>query len=181
MRIIFVGMKGCGKTTLGASLAERLQITFIDSDTEIEKMHKQEHGEALSFREIFKKYGGSYFNALDARTLRHIAKEFGNTDFVFACGGRTPLQAENQEILAGLGTIIFLHVEKTVLLRRILAQGIPAFFPYQNDPEKSLDELFRERLPAYKQLADLTIEVREGTSEELITTIMSELRYDGKY
>ena len=180
MRIILIGMKGCGKTTLGASLAERLQIAFIDSDTEIEKMHKQECGEAIPFREIFKKYGAKYFNALDTKTLKHIANEFGNTDFVFACGGRTPLLEENQEILAGLGTIIFLCVEKAVLLKRILARGIPAFFRYQNDPQRSLDELLTERLPVYKKLADITIDVSEGVSEELIHTIMAELRDYGK-
>jgi len=181
MRIIFIGMKGCGKTTLGTLLAERLQIAFIDSDTEIEKMHRQERGEAISFREIFKIYGAKHFSALDTKTLKHIAHEFGNTDFVFACGGRTPLQEENQEILTGLGTIIFLHVDKTVLLKRILVQGIPAFFPYQDDAEKSLDELFRERLPTYKKLADITIDVSEGTSEELIPRILAELRDDGKH
>src|SRR5947209_8052307 len=180
MRIILIGMKGCGKTTLGTLLAERLQIPFIDSDTEIEKMHERGRGEALPFRQIFKQYGEKYFHALDTRTLKHIAQEFGNTDFVFACGGRTPLQEENQEILPGLGKIFFLQVEKAVLLKRILAQGIPAFFPYPDDPEKSLDELLRERVPVYKKLADVTIDVGEGTAEEAIQTIMTELRNYGQ-
>jgi shikimate kinase len=180
MRIIFVGMKGCGKTTLGKLLAEKLQIAFIDSDASIEKMHEQERGEAIPFREIFKKYGQKYFSALETKTLKHIAKEFGNTDFVFACGGRTPLQEENQEILSGLGKVFFLHVEKAVLLKRILAQGIPAFFPYQDDPDKSLDELLTERVPVYKKLADITIDIGEGTSEEVIHTILTELRAYGK-
>src|SRR5438552_12868838 len=74
MRIIFVGMKGCGKTTLGTLLAEKLQIPFIDSDASIEKMHEQERGEAIPFREIFKKYGEQYFSALDSKTLKQIAK-----------------------------------------------------------------------------------------------------------
>jgi len=180
MRIIIVGMKGCGKTTLGTLLAEKLQIPFIDSDVSIEKMHEQERGEAISFREIFKKYGEQYFSALDSITLKQIAKEFGNTDFVFACGGRTPLQEENQEILSGLGKVIFLKVEKAVLLKRILAQGIPAFFPYPADPDKSLDELLTERLPAYQKLADLTIDVSEGTSDEVVNIILTELRAYGK-
>ncbi len=179
MRIILVGMKGCGKTTLGTLLAEKLQIPFIDSDASIEKMHEQERGEAIPFREIFKKYGEQYFSALDAKTLKHFAKESGNTDFVFACGGRTPLQEENQEILSGLGKVIFLEVEKAVLLKRILAQGIPAFFPYQNDPEKSLNELLTERVAAYKKLADITIDVSNGTSEEVVTAILTELRAYG--
>ena len=176
MRIIVIGMKGCGKTTVGTLLAERLQIPFIDSDTEIEKKHKRDRGEALAFREIFKQYGETYFHALDTRTVKHIAEEFGNTDFVFACGGRTPLREENQEILAGLGTIVFLNVEKVVLLRRILAQGTPAFFPHQDDPERSLDELLAERLPVYRRLADRTIPISEETPEELVSTIMTELR-----
>src|SRR5438552_5260001 len=166
MRIIFVGMKGCGKTTLGTLLAEKLQIPFIDSDASIEKMHEQERGEAIPFREIFKKYGEKYFSALDTKTLKHIAKEFGNTDFVFSCGGRTPLKEENQEILAGLGNIVFLNIEKSVLLKRILAQGIPAFFPHQDDPEKSLDELLTRRVPVYKKLADITLDIGEETTEE---------------
>ena len=180
MRIILVGMKGCGKTTVGTLLAEKSQRSFIDSDTEIEKTHGREKGEAISFRQIFKQYGEKYFRALETRTLKHIAKEFGNTDFVFACGGRTPLQEENQEILLGLGKIIFLNVEKDVLLKRILAQGIPAFFPYPADPSKSLDELLTERLPTYKKLADITIDVSEGTSEEIVHTIMTELKDYGK-
>ena len=180
MRIILIGMKGCGKTTVGTLLAKKLQISFIDSDTEIEKTHGREKGEAISFRQIFKQYGEKYFRALETRTLKHIAKEFGDTDFVFACGGRTPLQEENQEILIGLGKIIFLNVEKDILLKRILVQGIPAFFPYPADPSKSLDELLTERLPAYKKLADVTIDAGEGTSEEIVHTIMTELKDYGK-
>ncbi len=180
MRIIFIGMKGGGKTTLGKLLAEKLHIPFLDSDAYLEKMHEQEHGEALSPSEILKKYGETYFSALETKTLKHLAQEFGHTDFVLSCGGRTPLQEVNQEILAGLGKIFFLQVEKAVLLQRLLAQGIPAFFPYPNNPEKSLDELLAQRLPAYKKLADVTIDGSKGTSEELLHTIMAELNDDDK-
>ena len=179
MRIVLIGMKGCGKTTLGTLLAEQLQLAFIDSDSEIEKMHKLERREALSSREIFKKYGEEYFNTLETRTLRHIAKEFGNTDFVFACGGRTPLQEENQEILAHLGNIIYLNIEKKVLLERYSALGTPPFFPYQHDPERSLDELLTQRVPVYKTLADITIDIDEGPPEEVMTAIMTELKAYG--
>jgi shikimate kinase len=175
MRILLIGMKGCGKTTVGTLLAETLQVPFIDADTEIERMHQREKGEALSFRQIFKRYGETYFHALDTRTLQHIVRVFEKRDFVFACGGRTPLQEENQEILPRLGTIIFLHVDRDVLLKRILAQGIPAFFPYQDDPERSLDELVTQRVPAYKKLANLTIDVGERTSEGVMHTILKEL------
>lgn len=180
MGIVLIGMKGCGKTTIGKLLAERLQVPFIDSDTEIEKMHRRNSGEAMAFREIFRRYGEKYFHALDTETLKHIARDSGDTDFVFACGGRTPLQEENQEILPRLGKIIFLNVEKATLLKRILAQGIPAFFPYQDDPERSLDELLARRLPVYKKLADMIVDVGEAPAEEVVHAIVTGLRDYGK-
>ncbi len=180
MRIIFVGMKGCGKTTLGRLLANKMQAPFIDSDAYIEKTFEQENGEALPFRAIFKQYGSEHFRVLDTKALKNIAKEFENRDFVFACGGRTPLLSENQEILSRLGTIIFLEVERVVLLKRILTQGIPAFFPYQDDPTRSLDELLSERVPVYRKVADITIDVSNGTPEDLVDTILMELRDHAK-
>src|SRR6266496_9575 len=105
MRIILVGMKGCGKTTLGRLFANKMQIAFIDSDA---------------------------------------------------------------------------YVEKTVLLKRILAQGVPAFFSYQDDPARSLDELLAERAPVYSRLADITIDASNEASEELIDTILVKLRDHGK-
>ena len=176
MSIILIGMKGCGKTTIGTLLAEKLQLPFIDADTEIEKMHRRETGEALSFRQIFKNYGAEYFRALETRTLQHIAKECGNMDFVFACGGQTPLYEENQQILATLGKIIFLQVETEVLLQRILAQGIPAFFPYQDDPERSLNELLAERVPTYKKLATSILDAGTGSADGITLAILKEIR-----
>jgi len=176
MRIIFVGMKGAGKTTLGQLFAKKMQVSFVDSDAYIKKIHNQERGELLLPDEIIKKYGAKYFSTLETKALKLIAKEFGSLDFVFACGGRTPLPMENQEILSNLGTIVFLEVEKGVLLQRILALGIPTFFPYQDDPERSLDELLAERVPVYRRLAHITIDASNGTSEEAVVTILTKLR-----
>ena len=176
MSIILIGMKGCGKTTIGRLLAEELGVPFLDADTEIEKLHQRERDEALSFRQIFQQYGAAYFHALDSRALQHLAHEYAHKDFVFACGGRTPLQEENQAILANLGTILFLNVEQRVLLKRILAQGIPVFFPYPDDPAKSLDELLRERAPIYSKLAHLTVDIGEGTYQHVLHTVLRKLR-----
>jgi shikimate kinase len=178
MSIVLIGMKGCGKTTLGRLLAQKLQQPFVDSDAAIEQVHRQEKGEALPFREIFKRYGGGYFSALEVRTLQHIAQESETIRLVLACGGQTPLSEKNQLILRGLGTVIFLQIDESVLLKRILAQGVPAFFPYPDDPEMSLHELLAQRLPVYTRLADITIDVSTSTPDEAVHTILAELRHD---
>src|SRR6185312_11129405 len=176
MSIILIGMKSCGKTTIGRLLAETMGTPFLDADTELEQTHRQETGEALSFRQIYKSYGAAYFRALETRTLQRIAQATGNTNFVLACGGQTPLREENQEILATLGTIIFLHVAEDILLQRILAHGIPAFFPYADDPERSLHELLTERVPVYKKLSAITVDAGKETAGEVTHAIVREVR-----
>jgi shikimate kinase len=179
MRIILIGMKGCGKTTLGKRLARRLALPFIDSDAEIERTHRQERGEALPFRQIFARYGAAYFRALDTRMLQRVAEDYGDRDFVLSCGGQTPLQAENQAVLKRLGTVVYLQVARNVLLQRILAQGVPASFPYPDDPARSLDVLLAERLPTYTKLADITFDTSSGQVDELVAMLITELQaYD---
>ena len=53
--IILIGMKACGKSTVGKILAQKLGIDFVELDIEIEKAHLLSKKESLNFREIFKK------------------------------------------------------------------------------------------------------------------------------
>lgn len=180
MRIILIGMKGCGKTTIGTQLAKKLHVPFFDFDTEIERTHLREKGEALSFRQIFHDYGEAYFRVLEIKTLKRIAEELDKVDFVFACGGRTPLEDENQKILVELGKIVFLQLAEGVLLKRIFAQGVPAFFPYPDDPERSLNELITKRLSTYIKLADIIVDIGEEAPEDVVHTILTRLEDYGK-
>ncbi len=171
--IILIGMKACGKSTVGKLLAQKLVIEFLELDQEIEKVHLINKKEKLSFREIFKKHGAIYFRQLESKILKKISREKTNEDFVLACGGGTPLNESNQEILKELGKVIFLDVDKIVLLPRILKHGIPAFFPYPDDPKKSLNELLKKRRPIYEKTADKIISFTNETPEELVGKIIN--------
>ena len=61
MNIILIGMKACGKSTVGKLLAQKLGIKFVELDQEIEKVHFMDKNEKLSFREIFRKHGPLIF------------------------------------------------------------------------------------------------------------------------
>lgn len=175
MNIVLIGMKGCGKTTVGNLLAQSLAVPFIDCDAEIEKICQQEKGETLPFRQIFARYGTAYFHELEAQALRKIVQDGEKARFVLSCGGGTPLYQENQEILRKAGKIVFLDVAKDILLQRILAHGIPAFFPYQDNPQQSLDVLLAERLPIYQQCADITLHIAEDAPEAIVATILQQV------
>lgn len=175
MKIILIGMKGSGKTAVGKVLAEKLHIPFIDTDREIEAVYFLTTGKNLSFREIYKKHGENYFHELDQKTLQSIHNEFGKRDFVLATSGRTPLQRRNKKLLSQLGISVFLNVEKEVLLRRILASGIPAFFAFSDNPGKSLDELLKKRVRVYKELSQLMINITDETPEDIVSNIINKL------
>lgn len=173
--IILIGMKSSGKTTIGRLLASRLGLRFIDMDEEIERRHAAQCGEQLPFREIFKKHGGDYFRATETAALKALADSHAGERFVLSTGGGLPLAKENQEILRGMGTIVFIDVREDVLLDRIVAGGIPAFFPYRDDPKRSLSEILGARRPVYAELATIRVECGAEPPEENAGKIIGQL------
>lgn len=173
--IILIGMKSSGKSTIGRLLASRLGLRFIDMDEEIERRHAAQRGEQLPFREIFKRHGGDYFRATETAALRALADSRGDERYVLSTGGGLPLASENQEILRGMGVIVFLDVREDVLLDRIVAGGIPAFFPYRDDPKRSLSEILDARRPVYSGLATVCVECGKEPPEENAEKIIGQL------
>lgn len=174
-KIILIGMKSSGKTTTGKVLAEKLGIPFTDMDTQIELLHAREKDEPLPFREIFKKYGGDYFRRTETAALEMLAALPENEPIVLATGGGLPLAAVNRAILGRLGTVVYLDVAPGELLKRIVAGGIPAFFPYPDDPKRSLDEILAARRPVYRDIAQLTIACDRESPEEIAEEILKQL------
>ena len=170
--IILIGMKACGKSTVGKLLAQKLEIEFIELDQEIEKVNFMDKNEKLSFREIFKKHGSKYFRSLEKKVLGEISRKIKGERIVLSCGGGTPLDLENQKLLKQLGKIIFLDANEDVLLPRILKHGIPAFFPFPNNPKKSLRQLLKKRRPIYKKIADEIISFESESPEDLAEKII---------
>lgn len=173
-------MKGCGKTTVGKLLAKKLNVDFIDADYETEKMSQAITGESLTYREMFRKYGEKYFCEIETKSLKNIFQKYQNKNLILACGGRTTLISENQKILHKLGTIIYLKPNKEALYQRIIKNGIPAFFPYPNDPRRSFDQILRQRVLIYEKIADIILDCGTKTPEEIIALILNMNRIDGK-
>jgi shikimate kinase len=174
-RIILIGMKASGKTSVGRALAARLDIPFIDLDAWLEQAHEAETGERLPFREIYRTHGGDYFRRLERTTLAHLGQPGTLPRFVLAVGGGTPLTEANRHALRALGTVVWLDPEPAVLLARIVRDGLPAFFPYPDDPARSLDELLAARRPLYQQAAHLNLPCGSEPPDLLARNILAHL------
>lgn len=91
MNIVLLGYMGCGKSTIGRRLAERLKLRFFDLDELIEA----QEGQQIS--KLFASKGELYFRKTEAEVLRSFIAE--NDNFVLALGGGTPCYANNMDFL----------------------------------------------------------------------------------
>ena len=163
MNITLIGMKHCGKTTLGAALAARWRCPFHDVDQLIESHYACDTGERLGFREIFARRGEDYFLELETKVVceLYLRLNESKTPHVIAVGGRTVLNKKVNDLLSALGLIVYLEVSSEELFARVTHAGLPPFLD-EKDPAKHFLDLCRERTPHYRCLANLTVNL-DGT------------------
>lgn len=110
--VYLMGFMGSGKTTLGRALAARFDgARYVDLDEEVERVA------GMSVREIFSSRGESCFRELEREALRRFAGERG---LIVGCGGGTPCQPGNMELMNSTGLTVLLRASDKALLRRLL-------------------------------------------------------------
>lgn len=150
--IILIGMMGCGKTTLGTMLAQRLGWELVDTDTLIVAR------EGRSVNEIFAMDGEGYFRDLELSVSEELARERG---LIISCGGGLPMQRACMDALKRSGTVVWLRRDPGETYdtmdtseRPLARQGRQDFLA-----------LFAAREPIYRACADLVID--DFTSPEV--------------
>ncbi len=110
--VFLIGYMGCGKTTLGEPLARIMGWRFVDLDKYIEDK------EGKTAKEIFMTCGEARFRELEREALEEVAAAGGDT--VVACGGGTPLQAGNMELMNRLGVTVWLTTSVERITSRLV-------------------------------------------------------------
>ena len=151
--IILIGMPGCGKSTVGRVLAERLQREFIDADAEIEKEAN------MSIPEIFAHGGEQSFREIESHVLKNLGKRSG---LVIATGGGCITVPQNYPSLRQNGLIVYLKRDIALLP----TEGRPL------SSKQSLQALYNTRSPLYEQFLDITVE-NTGSIEDTVNAILS--------
>ena len=114
-RIALIGLRGAGKSTLGAKLAEQLEVPFLELDRLIE----QEGGVPLSV--IFDLYGQSGFRRLERRCLDDVIERYPR--FVLATGGSLVSEPATFERLLTMCYTVWLRASPEDHMQRVMAQG----------------------------------------------------------
>jgi shikimate kinase len=164
--IVLVGMMGVGKSSIGRRLAARLNIPFVDADSEIEQV-----AGGMSIADFFARHGEAEFRRCEARV---IARLLDGGPQVLATGGGAVMNAETRAAIKAKGVSIWLAAEFDVLIRRINKRKDDRPMLNTPDPAATLRELLELREPVYAQ-SDLTVQSREAPHEAIVTEIITAL------
>ncbi|MBI4480708.1 MAG: shikimate kinase [Acidobacteria bacterium] len=162
--LFLVGFMGCGKTTVGKLLAQRMAWKFVDLDLLIEE------AEGTTVAEIFARAGEPAFRRREQELLRRILLETPQAGGrVVALGGGTFAQPANLELLqrAQAVTIWLECPVEQLLMRCALMSNRPLF-----RDEASFRKLYEERLPFYRQ-ANFTVQTGPADPREVVRQILA--------
>jgi shikimate kinase len=155
--IVLIGMMGAGKSTVGRRLAGRLNLPFVDADTEIET------AAGMTIPEIFEAHGEPHFRDGEARV---IARLLDNGPAVLATGGGSFMREETRRRIAEKAVSIWLKADPDTIMRRVKRRADRPLLQ-TNDPVATINRLLGEREPVY-QHADLTIASRDVPHDKIV-------------
>jgi shikimate kinase len=167
--IVLIGFMGCGKSTVGRELHQRLGYRLMDIDQIIEETM----GKKIT--EIFREEGENVFRDFETMQLTEIAKQT-STRHIISTGGGIIIRPENRALLRRLGYVVWLRATEDVICDRTSRNRDR---PLLNTPDarEKISSLLAQRDPWYRETAHLTVDTAGLESHEIATGILESARY----
>ena len=167
MSTALIGYRGCGKSTVGKRLADRLWLKFVDTD----ELVVQRAGKNI--KRIFEEDGEAAFRDLEAEVVADVCKL---TDHVIALGGGAVLRDENRAALKEAGAkVIYLKCDPAELFKRIHADpATAATRPPLTGLGGSVEEirkLLEEREPIYRAIKTGELDVTHLSPQDAVVYV----------
>jgi XRE family aerobic/anaerobic benzoate catabolism transcriptional regulator len=162
-RVALIGLRGGGKSTLGALLASRLNVPFIELNREIERRA----GAPLS--EIFDMFGQETFRRAEREALDDILHQ--HKDFVVATSGSIVTEPATLELLLSSCFTVWLRAEPHEHMNRVLAQGDLRPMAHSARAMEDLISILKSREPLYAK-AEATLTTTGKTPEQNLDELL---------
>ncbi len=159
--IVLVGIMGCGKSTVGKRLAQRLGLEFVDADSEIERAAN------MTVSEIFAEHGEPYFRSGEERVIARLLQEGPQ---VLATGGGAFMSDTTRSEIETNGLSIWLKVNFETVMARVRRRSTRPLLR-NPDPEGTMRKLMAEREPVYAR-AQLTVTSKDVPHEAVVDQIV---------
>ena len=158
--LVFLGMMGSGKSSIGNLVSKKLDLTFIDIDSLIVE------NTGMNVLEIFEKKGEDYFRNLEEKiTLRYLKK----IRHVVSLGGGGFINTKiRKEILANHFSF-WLNWDESILIKRIInSKKRPLAI---KSTEKEIRAIIKDRSKIYTK-AQFKINCNKLTKTEIVKKII---------
>ena len=159
--IILVGPMGSGKSAVGRLLAQRLDLSLVDSDAEIEART------GVDIAYIFEREGEAGFRSREAEVLDDITQR---PRVLVATGGGAVLDPGTRERMRSRACVVYLRtsVDQQLARTRHNSQRPLLMNP---DPRGTLEQLMHQRAALYEEVADVTVD----TDGRKVGTVVEEV------
>ena len=167
MKIVLIGPRGSGKSSVATLLAQRLHLQLIKMDAMIARRA------GMSISALVNQHGWEYFRTLESRIAADLAE---CEDCVIDTGGGIVIRASNTVHLKYNGLVIFLTADTTTLIHRIKdSTSRPALTSNKSFTEE-MQEILTTRQPLYEAAADYTVNTSNRTIEQVVDDIIHYIR-----
>ena len=154
--LVFLGMMGSGKSSIGYLVSRKLNLMFVDIDSLIEKK------EEMLISEIFKKNGENYFRSLEEKITLKALKDINS---VISLGGGSFINDKIRKIILTNHFSFWLNVDQSVLLSRIRHSKHRPLTIDSTDQE--IKKIIKERSKIYSK-AQFKINCNKLTKNEIV-------------
>jgi shikimate kinase len=172
MKIILIGYRATGKSTVGGLLAEKLNIPFYDTDSLVQEVL------GMPIKEIIALQGWDYFRIREKEMIQKLSFE---SQCVVATGGGAVLLPENVALMKQMGQVVWLNASLHDIIERIKndirSDATRPRFTEANIVQETIAVL-KQRIPLYEKAADFSIDTAGKSAlqaaEEIYTKVLEE-------
>jgi shikimate kinase len=171
MKIVLIGYRGTGKTSVGKRIAERLDMPFYDTD----ELIQSKAGKTI--REMVDQEGWDAFRQRERAIIKQLP---ASEDAIIAAGGGAIMDAANRKALKQKGRCVWLTADVTTITKRMRndrtsdAQRPPLS---GDDSEQETIAILEARRPIYQEMADCTIDTSGKGIDVIADEILSALGF----
>ncbi len=162
--IALLGVRGAGKSTVGAALAVHLGVPFIELDRLIEETA------GLSMTELFSIHGGDYYREVEYQVLTRLLSSSGPG--VIATGGSLVTHPESWSLLRSRARTVWLKADAKDHWNRVLAQGDDRPMRSLSNAFEQLEALLASRRALYRE-AELAVDTSGHHPEAIVERLAS--------
>ena len=167
--IVLIGYMGCGKSSIGKKLSQKLNVKFVDLDSVIEKKYSK------SISQIFNDLGEIKFRTIENSELNSVLRNYKNC--VLSLGGGTPCYHDNMIlILSYTKNVFFLDVNSQILSERLFKKKekrpLISSIETIDEMKQFINKHYFERRPFYS-MATHSIKSDRNDSRNVVKEILS--------